>query len=92
MLGWNPATAALLTHLLAATCNYDVGELVHSITDVHIYEDHGPGVAEMLSRAECSSPQLRVVRNRGQVWDYQATDVVVSNYCPMPPIRMKMAI
>lgn len=92
MLGWNPATAALLTHLLAATCNYDVGELVHSISDVHIYQDHSDGVAEMLSRPLYASPRLEVVRARDELSDYVATDTVVHDYYPMPSIRMKMAI
>jgi thymidylate synthase len=92
MLGWNPATAALLTHLLAATCHYDLGELVHSISDVHVYQDHRVGVEELRQRPLCNSPRLQITKRHDDLRDYQFSDTMLDQYYPMPPIRMKMAI
>jgi thymidylate synthase len=62
---FNVASYALLTHLLAKICNMQVGELIMSYGDVHIYDNHKEAVEEQLSRTPTELPQLRI---NGEFW------------------------
>ena len=44
---WNVCQYAVLVHMLAQVCGYEVGELVHVIADAHIYDRHIPIVKEI---------------------------------------------
>lgn len=55
---FNLCQYALLTHIFAAITGYKVGELVASITDLHIYENQFDMVAEQLSRVPFRHPFL----------------------------------
>lgn len=58
--GWNVAQYAALCHMVAHVNDLQVGELVHVITDAHIYDRHRPLVEEMLLRPAGSVCQLVV--------------------------------
>jgi thymidylate synthase len=62
MLGlpFNIASYALLTHILARECNLSVGDLIISIGDAHIYNNHFDGAMETLSRTPYQSPTLSI--------------------------------
>lgn len=55
---FNLAQYALLTHIFAAVAGYEVGELVASITDLHIYDNQVAMVEEQLSRVPYRHPHL----------------------------------
>ena len=59
-LPFNIASYALLTHLLARETNLQVGELIMSLGDVHIYNNHIEQVKEQLSREPFPFPQLKI--------------------------------
>ncbi|RYE51258.1 MAG: thymidylate synthase, partial [Sphingobacteriales bacterium] len=39
---FNIASYALLTHMVAQVCGFEVGEFVHALADTHIYSNHAP--------------------------------------------------
>jgi thymidylate synthase len=57
---FNIASYALLTHIIARHCNLGVGELIHTLGDAHIYNDHFEQVEEQLGRSEYDLPQLEI--------------------------------
>lgn len=60
-LPYNIASYALLIHILAAHCEYEVGELIISFGDRHVYGVHvDEGLNELLSRSSPPLPTLDV--------------------------------
>jgi len=57
---FNIASYALLIHIFARETGLNVGELVYSIGDAHIYLNHIDQVKEQLSRDEYSLPVLEI--------------------------------
>lgn len=55
---YNIASYALLTHILASICSYEVGELIWLGGDTHIYENHIDQVKIQLERKPFSLPNL----------------------------------
>lgn len=90
MLGWNSATAALLTYLLAHHCHLQPGKLVHSVSDCHIYHTHFPAVEQLLARKPRPYPKLSINQRHDNIESYEFTDLVIENYLPCPAIKMTM--
>ncbi len=57
---YNTASYALLTHIIAEICGFEVGEFIHTFGDVHIYEDHMQAVDEQLKRTPDKLPKLKI--------------------------------
>jgi len=57
---FNIAQAALWVHVLAHHCDMDVGELIVSIGDAHIYSNHLEQVNTQLSRTPSRLPTLLI--------------------------------
>jgi len=60
---WNIASYALLTHLIARVTALEVGELIHTFGDAHIYENHLAQVEEQLNREPYPLPTLLMDEN-----------------------------
>ena len=92
LLGWNTATAALLTYLLAHHCDLDPGILVHSISDAHLYDSHiqSGAIDKLLDRKPRRAPKLSFRGKHANIEDYEFKDVVIEGYYPCPPIVADM--
>lgn len=88
---FNIAEYALLTHMLAKECGYQVGDFVHTIGDAHIYHNHFDAVKEQLSRSPYSAPKL-VLDDVKDIYSYTVDDIKVENYKYHPKIQAEMAI
>lgn len=96
---FNVASYSLLTHILAKECNLEVGDFVHNIGDVHIYNNHIDQVKEQLSREEYPLPTLKIdddfdlsdrLANGFKLDDVKKFKL--ENYVCHPNIKMDMAI
>lgn len=74
---FNIASYALLTHMLAQQTGLDVGELIWTGGDCHIYDNHVDQVREQLRREAFPFPRLKL-RRRDSIDDYRMTDIDAS--------------
>ncbi len=89
---FNIASYALLTHMVAAEVGMEVGDLVWTGGDVHLYSNHLEQVQEMLSRDCVELPTLVLHKGNGGYMELQSTDIEVVGYNPHPAISAPVAI
>lgn len=96
---FNVASYALLIHMFAKEVGLDVGELVYSIGDAHIYLNHMDQVKEQLSRTEYPLPTLNIDSQFDLVDrlenEFELDDVnlfTLENYQHHPAIKGIMAV
>lgn len=89
---YNIAQYALLCHLLAHTCDLDVGRLIISTGDAHIYSNQFEAVDEILSREPKKLPTLWLNPEKKDIFDFTAEDIKILNYDPHPAVTIPVAI
>ena len=91
---FNISSYALLTHILAKICELEVGELIHTIGDLHVYENHIEQVKKQLTRQHQQLPQLvlPVFCDIDTLMHCKVSDFILLNYNPMSSIKAPMAV
>lgn len=89
-LPYNIASYALLAHMLALETGYEVGELVYSGVDVHLYSNHIEQAKEQLKREPYESPKLKI--NKKPFFDYEIDDFELEGYQCHPVIKAPVAV
>ena len=94
MLGvpFNVVNAALVTHLLAEECGYQVGVLTWFGCDVHLYLNHTDQAKLQLTRTPKALPRLEIKTKRKSIFDYRAEDFDLVGYDPHPHISAPVAV
>jgi thymidylate synthase len=78
--------------MLAQQCDLDVGELVWTGGDCHIYDNHREQVETQLERDPYPYPSLLLRRRPGSIFDYELEDFEVVGYQHHPAIRAAVAV
>jgi thymidylate synthase len=89
---FNAFSAALLTRMLAAVCEYQAGELIWQGGDVHLYLNHSDLVEEQLSRTPSGAPKLKLLRTPDSIFDFRIEDFEVLDYTPQAHISAPVAV
>ncbi len=84
---WNVVQYSVLLHMLAQVSGFEVGELVHVISDAHIYDRHIPIIEEMIKRPQYLAPTFKLNPNIKNFYDFTIDDITIENYEKNPQIK-----
>ena len=95
-LGWgfNVTSYSILLSLLAQCVNMTVGEVICSLGDVHIYENHVEGIKEQLTRDyhKFNLPKLVLNPSITNIDDFTYNDIQIVGYESYPPIKLPLSV
>ena len=91
-LPFNIASYALFTHMMAQVCDYEVGELIISTGDTHIYSDHIEQVKEQMRRPMYPEPVLKLNPTIKDIEKFTMADIELVGYQSHDAIKAKMAV
>lgn len=77
---WNVTQYALLLMMVAQTVNMIPGQLLHIMTDVHIYDRHEDAIRELLTREEYPAPKVILNPQVKNFYDFTTHDVRIEDY------------
>jgi thymidylate synthase len=88
---FNLASYALLTHMVAQQTGLEVGDLIWTGGDCHIYDNHVDQVREQLARVPFPFPRL-VLDDAPSLFDYGYDDLHLLDYRHHPAIKAPVAV
>lgn len=90
---FNIASASLMTYIFAKLTGKKPKELIHTIGDAHLYENHLEAIQKQLNRIPYGFPILQI-KDRGQmtVEDFIYEDFDLTGYDHHTGIKMTMAV
>lgn len=88
---FNIASYALFTHILANCCGLKPGELIYSMGNVHIYNNHVDQLQEQVKRIPYSFPTIKIVQNRDKIENHVFEDFKLIDYKYHPGIKMNVS-
>jgi thymidylate synthase len=89
---FNIASYALLVHMVAQQCDLDVGDLVWTGGDCHLYLNHLEQADTQLSRDPYPLPRLVLKRRPPSLFDYSFDDFDIQNYEYHAAIKAPIAV
>jgi thymidylate synthase len=89
---FNIASYALFTHMIAQACGLEVGELIITLGDAHIYTNHVDQVKEQLARKPLPLPELKLNPAVKDITGFTMDDVELVNYTSHDAIKAPMAV
>jgi thymidylate synthase len=89
---FNIASYALFTHMIAQVCNLEVGDLIISVGDAHIYDNHFDQVKEQLARKPFALPTLKLNPDISVITEFDMNDIELVGYESHEAIKAPMAV
>lgn len=83
---WNVVQYSVLLHMFAQVSDLQVGELVHVISDAHIYDRHVDIVRELIERPYYDAPKFTLNPDVKNFYDFTTDDILVEDYKTGPQV------
>lgn len=88
---FNWLSYAILTHIIAQICNLEVGELIWTGGDVHIYENQVDALKTQFNKKSHPLPKLKINPELKNIDDFKFEDVEVVDYKSEPFIKIPVS-
>ncbi len=89
---FNIASYALLTMMIAQTCDLEVGEFIHTFGDVHLYLNHLEQADLLLNRQPRALPIMKLNNQVDSIFDFKYEDFTLEGYNPHPHIKASVSV
>ncbi len=83
---WNVVQYSLLVMMFAQVSGLEPGELVHVISDAHIYNKHVPVIEELIKRPQYPAPKVRLNPEVKDFYEFTTADIIVEDYQTNPQV------
>jgi thymidylate synthase len=77
----------VLIYMLAQVCDLEPGELVHVISDAHIYDRHIPIIKELIERPQYPAPKFWLNPEIKDFYQFTKDDIIIEDYQKNPQIK-----
>ncbi len=77
---WNVCQYAILVHMFAQVSGLEVGELVHVISDAHIYDRHVPIIKNIMQNEQFEAPRLEIDKSITNFYDFTVDSFKLVDY------------
>ena len=77
---WNVVQYSVLLMMIAQVTGFEPGELVHVISDMHIYDRHIPIVKKIIEREPFPAPKFKMNKDVKDFYDFTIDDFEVEDY------------
>lgn len=84
---WNVVQYAILLMMFAQVSDLVPGELIHVISDAHIYNRHVPVIEALIRRPQYPAPKVRLNPDIRDFYDFTTADITVEDYQTNPQIK-----
>ena len=84
---WNVCQYAILVMMLAQVCDMVPGELLHVISDCHIYDRHVDIVKELITRPQYPAPKVYLNPEVKDFYAFTTDDLIVEDYVAGPQVK-----
>ncbi len=89
---FNIASYALLTMMMARSTGLEPGDFVHTLGDVHLYNNHLEQAELQLTRKPKSLPSINITGERSSIVNFEYEDFCLVDYDPEPHISAPVAV
>ncbi len=89
---FNIASYALLTQMIAQSCDLAPGDFVHTLGDAHLYSNHLEQARLQLSREPRPLPRLHLDPSVKSLFDFRFEHIRLDDYDPHPHIAAPVAV
>ena len=83
---------SLLTMMVAQECGLELGDLVYTFGDTHIYNNHIEQVKEQLTRTPKPLPKMILNPEKKSIFDFEYEDFKLEGYDPYPAIKAQVSV
>ena len=84
---WNVVQYSILLMMFAQVSGLVPGELIHVISDAHIYNHHVPVIEELIRRPQYPAPKVRLNPEIRDFYDFTTADITVEDYQTNPQVK-----
>ncbi|MBO6166059.1 MAG: thymidylate synthase [Eubacterium sp.] len=84
---WNVVQYAALVMMIAQVSGLKPGELVHVISDAHIYDRHIPIIKELIERETYPAPKVTLNPDIKDFYEFKPSDFTVEDYVTGPQVK-----